>query len=86
MTKGSKTVGRQERASFEARYPRISRWVKDQGWIELGQIDGPSNFVIALDEGGAVWEGKPHYATLDEAFEALEEGLASWLKEQYGEQ
>jgi len=67
---------------FEQKYPHITAWIKTHGWIETGQIDGPSNFILALDEGGVVWEGKAKYATIDEAFEALEKGLASWMKEQ----
>ena len=76
MTRGSKTQGHQQAVSFEAKYPRISEWVKTQGWIELGQIDGFPNFVLALDEGGMVWEGKGSYKSMDEAFKALEEGIS----------
>ena len=84
MARRSNTQVDQQAGSFEARYPRISEWVKTQGWIELGQIEGFSNFVLALDEGGMVWEGKGSYKSIDEAFEALEEGLSKWMKEQYG--
>ena len=79
----SKTQGDQQAGSFGARYPRISEWVKTQGWIELGQIDGFSNFILALDEGGMIWEGKAGYATMDEALQALEDGLSRWFKKQY---
>jgi len=49
----------------------------------LGQIDGFSNFILALDEGGMIWEGKASYATMDEALQALEDGLSRWFKKQY---
>jgi hypothetical protein len=68
--------------AFERAYPCIAQWVQSHGWIEIGQIDGMSSFIIALDEGGLVWEGKRKYKTLGEAFMALEQGLADWIKEQ----
>jgi hypothetical protein len=68
--------------SFEGAYPQISRWVKSHGWIEFGQIDGMSSFIIAMDEGGLVWEGKKKYRNLGEAFQALERGLSDWMKKQ----
>jgi hypothetical protein len=62
--------------SFEESYPNITRWVTSQGWIELGQDEYSSSLVRALDAGGMVWEGSTYYATLDEAFDALETALA----------
>jgi hypothetical protein len=64
---------------FEQLYPRITEWVQTHGWIELGQIDGMPTFIMALDEGGLVWEGKKKYKTLDEAFRDLDEGLSEWM-------
>jgi hypothetical protein len=64
--------------SFEQKYPRITELIKIHGRIEMGQIDGSSRFILALDEGGTIWEGKVKYASIDEALEALEEGLANW--------
>ena len=69
---------RQVATSFEESYPNIARWVKSQGWIELGQDEYSSSLVRALDEGGMVWEGSAAYGTLDEAFGALEMALAEW--------
>jgi hypothetical protein len=31
-----------------------------------------------------VWEGRETYASLDEALQAAEEGLAAWMSEQFG--
>jgi hypothetical protein len=69
--------------SFERSYPNITLWVTSQGWIELGQDEYSSSLVRALDEGGMVWEGTPHYRTLDEAFDALETALAEWWDQNY---
>lgn len=73
--------------SFEELYPRITRWVKTHGWIEIGEDDYSRSFVRALDIGGMVWEGQvqSEYATMDEMLRALEEGLAEWMREQLGE-
>jgi hypothetical protein len=35
----------------------------------------------ALDEGGQVWEGKRKYRSLEEVLQALDQGIADWLKE-----
>lgn len=64
-------------------YPNITQFVESIGWIEVG-YDGDSpltSFIRALDEGGMVWEGKDEYATLDEAFQDLEQGLKDWMLE-----
>ena len=73
--------------SFEQSYPRITRWVKTQGWIEIGEDDYSRSFVRALDIGGMVWEGQEQneYATMDDMQRALEEGLAVWMREEWGE-
>lgn len=66
---------------FETAYPNIAHWVKSSGWIQIGRDDYGDSFVQAFDEGGTVWEGSKTYKTLDEAFQALEKGLAEWMKE-----
>ena len=79
MAKQVHPPGKLNIATFEQAYPLITEWVTTQGWVEIGQIDGMSTFIIALDEGGAVWEGKKKYKTLNEAFQDLEKGLTEWL-------
>jgi hypothetical protein len=85
MVESKLKTRRPRKESFEQTFPYITKWMKSRGWIEIGVIDGISNFVLALDEGGMVWEGKKKYKTIDEAFRALEKGLSAWMKEQYGE-
>jgi hypothetical protein len=55
----------------------------EHGWIEIGQNHMSRSFVRALDEGGLVWEGQEDYATLDDALQDLEAGLAAWMREQH---
>jgi hypothetical protein len=73
--------------SLEQSYPHITRWVKTQGWIEIGEDEYSRSFVRALDIGGMVWEGQEQseYATIDAMLRALEEGLAEWMREHLGE-
>ena len=68
---------------IDAAYPTIARWVMEYGWIEIGQDHMSRSFVRALDEGGLVWEGQEDYATLDDALQDLEAGLAAWMQEQH---
>jgi hypothetical protein len=45
--------------------------------------DGMSrSFIRALDAGGMVWEGQEYYATLGDALQDVEAGLAAWMREQ----
>lgn len=69
-----------ESGLFTARYPNIAAWVQD-GWIEVGHDDYSRSFVRALDIGGVIWEGAEEYASLEEAFQALDAGIAAWLEE-----
>ena len=69
--------------SIDATYPTVARWVMEYGWIEIGQDEMSRSFVRALDEGGLVWEGQEDYATLDDALQDLEAGLAAWMQEQH---
>jgi len=68
--------------SIDVTYPTIVRWVMEYGRIEIGHDDMSRSFVRALDEGGLAWEGQEDYATLDDALQDLEAGLAAWMREQ----
>lgn len=85
MAKQPQKSDQTNNGSFEQFYPRISEWVKSHGWIEIGQIDGMPSFVLALDEGGLIWEGKRGYTTIDQALHDLENSISDWLGEQYGD-
>jgi len=74
---------RRRRLPVEQAYPRVARWVQGYGWIELGHDDIGRSFVRALDDGGLV--GAASYACIDDALQALDAALATWLREQLGE-
>jgi hypothetical protein len=67
--------------TFERQYPNITRFVYEQGWIEIGDNGDISAFVRAYDEGGTIYEGKSSYKTLDKAFQDLDKKIAEYYKE-----
>jgi hypothetical protein len=67
--------------SLEQIYPNVALWIKSHGWIEIGYDDFSHSFVRALDIGGMIWEAEEKYNSLDEAMQALDKGIADWLKE-----
>ncbi len=69
---------------MDERFTSIARWIKDHGWIELGDNEMSLSLVRALDIGGLAWESREDYATLEEMLQALEAGLAMVLREQVG--
>ena len=66
---------------FEEEYPYISRFVEEQGKIEIGYGDYVPYFVIAYDEGGNVFEGKEEYDSMDQALADLEAGIKDYMEE-----
>ena len=67
--------------AFESKYPYITRFVEEQGRIEIGYQDMIDAFVIAYDEGGTIYEGKSSYPSLDIALEDLERGIKEFIEE-----
>ena len=66
---------------FTKSYPNIAKWVKNWGWIEIGNNDdSPLGFVLALTIGGVIWEGKHLYDSLEDALEDLDRGIGAWLE------
>ena len=59
--------------------------MRGYGWIELGEDLPGRSFVLALDEGGIIWEGEATYPSVDDALRALDAALATWLREQFGD-
>ncbi len=41
---------------FANTFPNITRWVTEQGWIEIGQDENSKSLVRAIDPGGLVWK------------------------------
>jgi len=66
---------------FEQKYPNITQWVEEFGWIEIGEAEYSESLIRAFNEGGLVWENIDDYASLDEAFQSLENSLKEWIKE-----
>jgi hypothetical protein len=70
-----------EQARIDTLFPAISRWVEEQGWIEIGVQELFGFVARALNEGGAQVEDE-RTDTLAEAMAALEKGLVRWFEEQ----
>jgi hypothetical protein len=73
---------------FAVQYPNIDRWInKHNGRIQIGyNFDIPIDaFICTFDQGGMLWEGQSHYASLDEALQDLNDGLAQVMLELYGD-
>lgn len=60
---------------FDEAFPAVVNWVKTQGRIEIGAEGGQGFVVRALDDGGAVFEGKTG-KSVGEALTALQTRIA----------
>jgi hypothetical protein len=67
-------------ASFAESFPTITRWIEEQGYIEIGANEYSISLVRALDPGGMVWESNAEIDAIDEALNELEEELKKWFK------
>jgi hypothetical protein len=68
-----------EQAKSETIFPAIARWVKEDGWIEIGVQELFGFVARALHEGGTqVEDGRPD--SLAEALAALEKGLVEYYE------
>jgi hypothetical protein len=60
--------------AVKERYPAVAQFVRESGWIEIGDQQGVGFVARALDQGGLVFEDKMP-RSLGEALAALERGL-----------
>lgn len=67
-------------ADVGRQFPAIDEWVRESGWIEVGQRKEAGFIARALDDGGLVFENSSS-KTLAEALAALEEGLAERIRD-----
>ncbi len=66
---------------FANTFPNITRWVTEQGWIEIGQDENSKSLVRVIDLGGLVWESSEKQTSIDDALYALENYLEKWFEE-----
>ena len=67
--------------AFEECYPDLARWIMGGGRVELGQAEGTSSIVRALNDGGMIWAGKERYRNMDDLLRELNEGIAQRTEE-----
>lgn len=65
----------------DRQFPVIDKWVRENGWIEIGRRSEGDSVARALADNGVVYENTGSQ-TLAEAMIALEDGLAEWFKDQ----
>jgi hypothetical protein len=53
----------------------------DRDWSGRRQ----SPFIRVLDIGGMIWEGAEEYPTLDNALQAADQAVTTWMRQQFGE-
>jgi hypothetical protein len=68
--------------SFQQQYPNIDRFINEIGRIEIGQDEGLSGFVRAIDFSGLVYEGQDSYPTMEAALQDLDQGIKAYFEEQ----
>ncbi len=66
---------------FANTFPNITRWVTEQGWIEIGQNEDSKSLVRVFDPGGLVWEISGKQTSIDNMLYALENYLEKWFEE-----
>ncbi len=66
---------------LEKKFPNITKWIKGDGWIEVGSSSYEGGMAKAFDEGGCVFEGKSKYSSLDAILKDIDRGIAQWCSE-----
>ncbi len=69
--------------NFSERYPHISWWIDNHGWIEIGTDEFSDSLIRLLDEGGTWWEDEKA-KTIDEALGNAEKFLVDDLPNRFG--
>jgi len=67
--------------TFEEKYPYLSRFVEERGWIEIGESQYINSFVRAYDLGGTVYQGKASYPNMEAALQDLDAGIKAYMEE-----
>lgn len=61
--------------TFSQLYPAITRWIDEDGLIEIGENEYSESLARAYDIDGLVWESRLEHKTVDEALTAMEKAL-----------
>lgn len=64
---------------FTESFPTITRWINEQGWIEMGTDEYSDSLLRALDLGGLIWESGSQADSIDKELIALEAVLKTWF-------
>jgi hypothetical protein len=71
-------------SAFDEKYPHLALWVKESGSIEIGYnyMGHDQSLLRVIQYTDLIWSSDRTYASLDDAFAAMEEAIAQWCKEQ----
>ena len=61
--------------NFSQLYPAITRWIDEDGLIEIGTNEYSPSLARAYDIGGLVWESLPEHKAVDAALAAMDAAL-----------
>ena len=61
--------------TFSQTYPALTRWIAEDGLIEIGTNEYSASLARAYDVNGLVWESRPEHTTVDEALTAMDRAL-----------
>lgn len=65
------------------KYPYITDLINNGGGLSLEYIVDMKITVFAFDEGGAVWQGKKSYDSIEALMEDAEAGIKKWADERW---
>ena len=66
---------------LEKKFPNITKWIKQDGWSEVGGSPHEGGLAKAFDEGGCIFDGKSKYSSLDAILKDIDHGIANWCAE-----
>lgn len=65
------------------KYPYITDLINNGGGLSLEYIVDMKIIVFAFDEGGAIWQGKRSYASIEALLDDAEAGIKKWTDERW---
>jgi hypothetical protein len=65
------------------KYPYITDLINNGGGLSLEYIVDMKIIVFAFDEGGAIWQGKRGYDSIEALLDDAEAGIKKWADERW---
>lgn len=65
------------------KYPYITDLINNGGGLSMEYIAAAGFVAVAFDEGGAIWEGKDSYDSIEALLDDAESGIEKWADERW---